>query len=101
MFETSDWESCTIDGIPTLKCIFVAANNVLSAALVIAGIAAVILIIISGYKFVTSEGDPERVDSAKKTLTYAIAGLIFIILSFSIIAFFGYVTGADRVVPGS
>ena len=35
-----------------------------------------ISIVISGIKFIMSEGDPKSVDAAKKSLTYSIIGLI-------------------------
>ncbi len=35
-----------------------------------------IAIVISGIKFIMSEGDPKAVDAAKKSLTYSIIGLI-------------------------
>lgn len=43
---------------------------------IVLGIAAVIVIIMSGFRFVTSTGDPGGVSTAKKTLLYAIVGLL-------------------------
>lgn len=48
---------------------------------VIGGIIAVVVIIIAGYKFMTSGGDSSKVASARTALTYAIIGLIIIALS--------------------
>lgn len=56
----------------------------LAFALGIGGGLAVGLIIISGYKIMTSQGDPEKLEDGKETLTAAISGLIFIILSATI-----------------
>lgn len=50
-----------------------AAVTVLS---IIIGAAAVIMIIISGLKYITSGGDSGKVSSAKSTLTYALIGVI-------------------------
>lgn len=49
-----------------------AAVNVLS---LVVGVAAVIMIIISGFKYVTSGGDSNGISSAKNTLVYALVGL--------------------------
>jgi len=46
--------------------------NILS---LIVGIAAVIMIIIGGLKYVTSNGDSNSISSAKNTLLYALIGL--------------------------
>lgn len=43
---------------------------------VVVGIAAVIMIIIGGFKYVISSGDPNNIKSAKDTIMYAIIGMI-------------------------
>jgi len=61
-----------------------AALNILSA---IAGIASVIMIIIAGFKYITSGGDGGKVASAKNTLVYAIVGILIVAFS-QFIAYF-------------
>ncbi len=58
--------------------------NILSA---IVGIVAVIIIIVAGFKYVTSAGNDQTVASAKKTLLYAIIGLIVVALAQIIVKF--------------
>lgn len=41
----------------------------------VVGIAAVIMVIIGGFKFVTSNGDSNGINSAKSTVIYALVGL--------------------------
>lgn len=43
---------------------------------IVVGIAAVIMIIIAGFKYITSSGDPNGVNSAKNTILYAVIGLV-------------------------
>lgn len=57
---------------------------VLSIALGIGGALAVGLIIMSGYKIMTSQGDPDKLEEGKGTLTAAISGLLFIVFSVTI-----------------
>ncbi len=72
-------------------------TNVFRILLGFSGGIALILIISSGYKFMTSQGNPEQVQAAKETLTSAIVGLLFIIFSFVILQ----VIGADILkIPG-
>ena len=54
---------------------------------VVAGIAAVIVIIVSGIRYMTSGGDSQKVSSAKNTMIGAIAGLLIIVLAQTIITF--------------
>jgi hypothetical protein len=53
--------------------------------LYIIGIAAVVMIVISGARMVFATGDEEQITAAKKTLLYAVLGLIVVILSLMII----------------
>ena len=48
---------------------------------VIVGIVAVIMVIIGGFKFITSGGDSGKVTSARNTIIYAIIGLIIVALA--------------------
>ena len=96
----SDWGSCVSpEGVATIACIPVVVQNVINALIVIAGIVAVFMIIYAGYKFVMSEGDPEKISNARKTLIYAIGGLIFIFLSFFLLQTISNLTGVKQLAP--
>jgi hypothetical protein len=53
----------------------------------ITGAAAIILVIISAIRFVTSGGQPEAVAGARSTIVYALVGVVITVLAQSIIAF--------------
>jgi hypothetical protein len=53
----------------------------------IAGLAAVIIIIVSGFQFITAGGDAQKVASARSTLIGAIIGLVIILAARSILIF--------------
>lgn len=55
----------------------------------LAGGIALMLIIYSGYSLSLSRGNPEKAQGAKETLTSAIIGLVFIILSLTILQIIG------------
>lgn len=63
------------------------ASNVIGIAMPLAGIAAVILLTIAGYQMITSQGNPDKLKEAKEMITNAIIGLVFILLSVSILLF--------------
>jgi hypothetical protein len=92
-----DWGDCVENGVATLGCLPVIFSNIVDWALGLAGAAAVFFIIFSGLKFLTSGGDPKQVEGAKKTLTYAIAGLIIIFMAFTIIKLIGVITNATCI----
>lgn len=58
-----------------------AVNNIFPWAYTIAGLVAVVFIIKGGAEYMISRGDPGRVQKATRSLTYAIAGLIIVILA--------------------
>lgn len=53
----------------------------------IAGFAAVIAMIVGGFMYMLSNGDPAKATTAKNTIIYAAVGLVVIALSQSIISF--------------
>ena len=54
---------------------------------VVVGALSVIMIIVAGFKYVTSGGDSGKVTSAKNTIVYAVIGLIIVILAQAIVKF--------------
>jgi len=53
----------------------------------VVGFTAVIMIMIGGFKYITSTGDSASVNSAKNTILYAIVGLIIVALAQVIVKF--------------
>jgi hypothetical protein len=66
-------------------------NKVVGTAInifsIIIGVIAVIMIMVSGFKYITANGDSGQLGSAKNTLIYAIVGLVIVALSQSIVHF--------------
>lgn len=64
-------------------------KGLLGILITVGGAVAFIIIIITGYRLMTSGGDPEKIKAAREQLTSAIVGLLFIIFSISILSFLG------------
>lgn len=69
-------------------------GNVVNVILGFAGVVLFIMLILGGFSYLTSGGDPKKVESARNTLTYAIGGVIFIALAYLILKFIEVFTGA-------
>lgn len=67
--------------------LYVLLQNIINLLIVIAGIIAVIMIIIGGIRYTTSAGDAGQTKSARDTIIYAVAGLVVAIMSFAIVNF--------------
>lgn len=100
---TEPWQEsgCLTGGdaqVATLACIWPLLNNIINAAIALSGVVALIFIIWSGIQLITASGDTEKISGAKKTLTFAIIGLVFILLSFALFNGFFGVLGIDQNV---
>ncbi|HSX41096.1 MAG TPA: pilin [Candidatus Saccharimonadales bacterium] len=63
------------------------ASNVIGTLGLIAAAISTIYLVLGGIKYSASNGDPQNVASAKRTITYAITGLVISILATTIVAF--------------
>ena len=59
-------------------------SNGLNIVYLVAGIIAVVSIILAGFKYVTSAGDPAAITKAKNTILYSIIGVVVILLAFTV-----------------
>jgi hypothetical protein len=87
-----------IYNVPTIKCFEVIFRNILNIAVELAVVVLFIFLVIGGFKFITSGGDPKATESAKNTLTYAILGLVLLIGIWLILNFIEYFTGIEVTV---
>lgn len=63
-------------------------TEILNWAVGFAAVVAVALVIYSGYLFIVSTGDPDKISAAQKTLTAAVVGMVIVILSKTLVVFF-------------
>ena len=60
-------------------------NTIVNVFLFLVGLLCVIMIIFGGFRYVTSSGDKQKVDSAKNTILYAIVGLIVALIAWALV----------------
>ncbi len=75
--------SCGDNGMQFQKVL----NNVVNFLSIAIGIAAVLMIVIGGLRFITSGGDANKVTGAKNTIVYALIGLVIVVLAKTIVFF--------------
>ncbi|MBU2632238.1 hypothetical protein KKG52_00850 [Patescibacteria group bacterium] len=91
------WDQCAPNGVATLECIPIVFQNAVSAMIVFAGVISLVLVILSGYKYIMSKGDQKQVEEAKKSLSWTLFGLAVVVFSFLIINIISYITGVDCI----
>lgn len=87
-----DTSAGPVPSLQGFECIFKA---ILQIAGSIGLILLFILLIMGGFKYMTSGGDPKASESASKTLTYAIAGLFMLVIIWLIMQFIESFTGVN------
>lgn len=98
MFQEWDTiDGCIVNEVPTLACIPVVMQNVISALLLFAGASAAILIVYGAIRMINSGGDQKTLAGSRQIITYAIIGLILVLLSFAFIYTIAYITNTNCI----
>ena len=77
----SDPETCSGNDLNEI------IQMIVNAIIFIIGIVAVVMIILGGISYATSQGDPSKVKKGKDTILYGIIGLIVALLAYAIVNF--------------
>jgi len=80
-----NWGSCVVGGVPTLECLEVVFGNLVYIASSLIVFFLFIMIVVGGFQYLTSFGDPGKLKKAQGTLRYAILGFVLFLVSFLII----------------
>ena len=80
-------------GVATLSDLEIIFSRILNIVITLAGIAAFVMIIVGGFKYLMSGGDPKQAESAQATITWAVIGLVIAIASWFILKFIQQFTG--------
>lgn len=80
---TGGGSNCSGSG-PSLGTIVQDVVNILS---LVVGIVSVIMIIIGGFQYITSQGDSGKIAGAKNTIIYALVGLVVVAFSQALVKF--------------
>lgn len=76
--------SPVLNGIGDIWLIVMAIIELL---LRIAAIVAVVYVVIGGFKFITSRGNPDKINSARNTLQDGLIGLVIAIIATAVVSF--------------
>lgn len=84
---SSQGGSCATDTSSSTSSIQHIVTEGVNIFSVIVGIVAVIMIVIGGFRYITSGGDSGKVSGAKTTIIYALIGLVIVALAQFIVQF--------------
>jgi len=100
MIPTADWTSC-LSGtdVATLSCIPIVLQNIINFLVIFSAVVCVFILIFAGFKFTTSEGDPEKIANARKTALYGLGGFVIVLASFFLLNLISKFTGVSQLGP--
>ncbi|MBI2592189.1 hypothetical protein HYW36_01810 [Candidatus Saccharibacteria bacterium] len=86
--DTGEAASCATETAETAPCDFnCVLRKIVNLVSIIVGVVAVIMIIVGGFRYITSGGKEEGVKNAKNTILYGLIGLIIVALAQVIVRF--------------
>jgi hypothetical protein len=77
-------------GVTELENLF---SRIISLSVAASGIALLVILTIAGFKFLTSGGEPKAIQSASQTVTWALLGMLFLIIAWLILQLIESFTG--------
>lgn len=92
------WDSCLIDGVPTLKCTEVVFQNVLTALGGLIFIVLLVMFIYGSVGWLTAGDDAQKLKKAQGTFYSAVLGLVIIAAAYLIIKILEGVLGLELSV---
>lgn len=81
------WNGSTCTGNSNTPDLAAIIKTIVNILLFIIGAVAVIMIIVGGFRYVTSAGNASSVTAAKNTILYAVVGLVIALLAYAIVNF--------------
>lgn len=78
-------DSLNLNPLPQVKGSFV--HSLISILISITAAIALLIIVIAGFRYIVSQGDPKAVAKAKGAIIYALVGLLVAILAQAIVVF--------------
>lgn len=84
-----EWKGgvCNTDGNRDGRTLGGFVKAIVNVLLFIIGAIAVIMIVVGGIKYTTSNGDSAGITSAKNTILYAVVGLVIALMAYAIVNF--------------
>jgi len=85
-------------GAATFASLEAVFQNILGLLIPFAGLAIFVMLIVAGFKYLTSGGDPKAMASASQTITWAVVGLLFLIGAWLVLLLIEEITGVKVTI---
>ena len=82
---TAGIQSCMVNGVPTFSCLEIVIGNILFMSNIFILLVIFIMFVIGSFKYLTSLGNPEKIQEATGTFKWAIIGLLVYLSAYLIL----------------
>ena len=86
------------EDVATIRCLEPLFKNVVQGGVALVGIALFIMILNSGFRYLTSAGDPKKLAAARGSLTNAVVGVVLIAVGYLILRTIEIFTGVPVTI---
>lgn len=94
-----NWDNpATANEPANIACLTNLFGNLVQALVMVAGLALFIMLLVGGFKYLTSAGDAKKVGGAQSTMMWAIIGLVVMVSSYAIIRVIEMFTGVTGLL---
>jgi hypothetical protein len=73
-------------------------SNVVTEAIAFGGVVLFLVLVFGGFQYLTAGTDPRKVESAQKTLTYAIFGITLLAIAYLLLVMISTFTGQTAIL---
>lgn len=81
----------TVNPIAKFDSVTTLVNLILPIMMIGGGLITLAMLLLGAYRYLTSEGNPEKISKAQSVIIYAIIGLFLVVASFILTKIIGYV----------
>lgn len=86
-------DQTTVNPIAKFNSLGSVLNLVLPTVMIVAALLFLAILLYGAFTYVTSSGEQDKVQKARKTITYSVLGLVLILFSYLIVSLVGLVIG--------
>lgn len=86
------------EGVATIQCLESLFARIVTVIASLAGVVFFIMLMVGGFRYLLSGGDPKAAEAANGTLTAAFLGLALIVASYIILRLISSFTGIDVTI---
>jgi hypothetical protein len=89
---------CAVKEVATIQCVGPLFESLVRSVTALAGVGLLIMLLIGGFNFLFSGGDPKKLEQARGTITQAVIGLIIMSIAYLILLTIEKFTGVTVTI---